>query len=49
MARRVVLGETRPGNIWETVQLPALKANARVTRVVAIDAATGAKTVLFER
>jgi hypothetical protein len=46
---RVVLGKTRPGNIWETVQLPALKANRRVTRILAIDAATGAETVIFER
>lgn len=46
---RVVLGETRPGNIWETVQLPALKANPRVTRIVSIDAASGARTTIFER
>jgi hypothetical protein len=46
---RVVLGQTRPGNIWETVQLPALRANPKVTRIVAIDAATGAETVIFER
>lgn len=46
---RVVLGETRPGNSWETVQLPALKANPHVTRIVAIDAETGAETVIFKR
>lgn len=46
---RVVLGQTRPGNIWEKVQLPALKDNPRITRVVAIDAATGRETTIFER
>jgi hypothetical protein len=46
---RVVLGETQPGSIWETVQLPALKKNGRITRVVLIDPATGEESTLFER
>jgi hypothetical protein len=45
----VVLGTTRPGNIWENVQLPALKANPRIERIVAIDADTGAEETIFER
>jgi hypothetical protein len=46
---RVVLGETRPGNIWETVQLPALEANPRVTKVVAVDPSTNEERTIFER
>lgn len=46
---RVVLGETRPGNIWEVVQLPALKANPQITEIVAVDVNTGAETTIFER
>lgn len=46
---RVVLGTTRPGNLWETVQLPALKKNRRITRVIAINAATREESTIFEQ
>jgi hypothetical protein len=46
---RVVLGATRPGNIWDTVQLPALKKNRHITRVVAIDPNTSDESIIFER
>ncbi|UVW30668.1 hypothetical protein [Massilia sp. H6] len=49
-AVRVVLGEKlRERNVWETKELPALKENVRVTRIVAIDPATQKETVLFDR
>jgi hypothetical protein len=39
----------RPGNIWETVELPALKANDKVTKIIKINPDTGAETILFSR
>jgi hypothetical protein len=45
-----VIGDMlRPGNIWETVELPALRANPDVTQIIRVDPATGAKTVIFKR
>lgn len=47
---RVVLGANlRPGNIWQTRELPALKANGAVTRITAIDPQTMVETVVFSR
>jgi len=47
---RVVLGDTlRPGNVWETVELPALRANTSVRRIIRLDPTTGAETVIFRR
>ncbi len=46
---RVVLGKTRPGNIWEVVQFPALKANPRITKVIAIDPSTQERRTIFKR
>ena len=37
------------GSIWEKLELPALKVNPEVTRIVTIDPATGADKVIFER
>jgi hypothetical protein len=45
-----VLGSsTRAGSVWETVELPALEGNTAVTRIVGIDPATHAETVIFQR
>ncbi len=47
---RVVLGaDLRPGNVWETAELPALKSNPRVERIIAIDPATKAETEVYVR
>lgn len=47
---RAVLGsQLRPQNIWETYELPALKANPNVTRITSVDPATGKVTVIYER
>jgi len=47
---RVILGNSlRPGNIWETVEMPALEANQNVTSVIQVNPSTGEETVLFHR
>lgn len=47
---RAVVGEDlRPGNVWETRELDALKANPDVTRIVRVDPKTGETEVLWER
>jgi hypothetical protein len=44
----VVLGEElRPGGVWETVELPELLLNPRITRIVAIDPATLVERIIF--
>ena len=37
----------RPNNVFETIELPALKANKAVTKVTRIDSKTGAKSPIF--
>jgi len=47
---RAVIGEQlRPGNIWETVELPRLKSNLAVTKIITIDPVTLVETVIFIR
>jgi len=47
---RVVLGsDLRPGNVWETTEFPALKANPKVTQITSIDPATGETKLLWTR
>jgi len=44
-----VIGELRPGSIWETVELPTLIANSNVKKIVAIDPVSGVERVIFSR
>jgi hypothetical protein len=47
---RVVLGNNlRPGNIWQSVELPALSANPSVTRIIEVNPITKTETVLWNR
>lgn len=45
----VVGSDLRPGNIWQTVEIPRLMDNPNVTRIVQIDPDTGDLTVIFQR
>lgn len=46
--RAVVGNELRPGNIWENIELPRLKANPIVTQITTIDPKTGIETIIFK-
>jgi hypothetical protein len=47
---KAVLGATmRPGNIWETVEFPTLKANPNVTEIVGVDPVTGLEQLLYQK
>jgi hypothetical protein len=46
---RVVLGNSSPESIWNTVELPALQANKAVTSITAVDPATGSTSLLWSR
>ena len=45
----VVGKDLRPDNVWENKELPALKNNPAVTKIVQIDPQTRAETVIFQR
>ena len=45
----VVGSNLRPGNVWETVELPRLMENPNVTKIVVIDPDTGHETIVFRR
>jgi len=47
---KVILGDSvSPSGIWNTIELPALKANTKVSKVIAVDIKTGRETILFKR
>jgi len=47
---RAVIGQNlRPGNVWQTAELPALMKNPNVTRIITIDPATLAQKIIFQR
>jgi len=45
----VVGANLRPGNVWETVELPRLIDNPNVTKIVVIDPETGLQKTIYER
>ncbi|TCR62902.1 hypothetical protein [Rhizobium sp. BK376] len=47
--RAVIGSNLRPGNVWESAELPALIDNPKVTQIITIDPATGASNVIFSR
>ena len=47
--RAVIGSNLRPGNVWETSELPALINNPKVTQITTIDPATGARKIIFKR
>lgn len=47
--RAVVGSNLRPGNIWQSVELPALQRNPNVSGVIQVNPKTGAESVLWGR
>ena len=45
----IVGSNLRPGNIWQTVEIPRLMENPNVTMITQIDPETGTATVIFRR
>lgn len=45
--RAVIGDELRPGNVWETAELPALIDNPNVTQITRIDPVTGQEVVIW--
>lgn len=45
--RAVVGSSLRPGNVWQTVELPRLMVNPEVTRIVEIDPETGLEKQVY--
>lgn len=46
---RVLLGDSGPGSIWNTVELPTLQSNPAVSSITAIDPVTGVPSMLWSR
>lgn len=47
--RAVVGAQLRPGNVWETAELPALESNPAVTKIIQIDPKTGVQTQVWPK
>lgn len=47
--RAVIGAEMRPGNVWQTQELPALLSNPKVTKIIVIDPKTLKETLIFKR
>lgn len=45
----VIGSNLRPGNVWQTVELPRLMDNPNVTKIIMIDPETAKETAIFER
>jgi len=45
----VIGKDLRPNSVWETIELPALKNNKSVEKIIGIDPESGDQTVVFER
>jgi hypothetical protein len=45
----IVGSSLRPGNIWQTIEIPRLIENPNVTRIVQIDPDTGQSITIFQR
>ena len=45
--RAVVGSNLRPGNVWQTVEIPRLEANPNVTRIIEIDPETGIERQIY--
>ena len=47
--RAVVGPNLRPGNIWETFELPALRQNPKVDKTMTVDPSTGKEKLVWSR
>lgn len=45
----IIGSNVRPGNIWQSVEIPRLMENPNVAKIIQIDPDTGIPTVIFER
>ena len=47
---RAIIGSSlRKGNVWENIELPTLKRNPKVTKIIVMDPETRREKIIFER